>query len=445
MTGSVRVLSQSPMSGLQWGVVVYCILLNALDGFDVLSISFAAPGIAVEWNIDRAALGLVLSMELIGMAVGSILLGSAADRYGRRPLILSCLVIMSSGMFLASTAESVEMLSAYRLFTGLGIGGMLAATNAMTAEFSNDKRRNTAVVFMATGYPLGAIIGGSIAAQLLAMFDWRAVFVFGGVATAAFLPLVWLFVPESIDFLVQRRPRDALQRINRTLQRMKRAPLDALPPPPAQSAARRPSLFAGGLATTTILLTFAYFTHIMTFYFILKWIPKIVVDMGYAPAAAAGVLVWANVGGATGSILLGLASQRAPVRGLVVGALVIATVMVAVFGRAQTDLAGLALISACAGFFINSAIVGLYAIFAASFPTELRASGTGFVIGVGRGGAALGPVVAGLLFAQGYGLPTVSLAMAAGSALAAVALTVLIMTMRRQSVSVDAGAPPVQR
>ena len=127
-------LDRAPMGRTQIAAIMLCVALNALDGFDVLAISFASPGIAAEWGIDRAALGLVLSMELIGMAVGSILLGSMADRVGRRPTVLLCLVVMASGMLAATTAQNVPSLSLFRLFTGLGIGGMLACTNAMVAE-----------------------------------------------------------------------------------------------------------------------------------------------------------------------------------------------------------------------------------------------------------------------------------------------------------------------
>ena len=154
MTGDPRqVLADEPMGGVQVTAVTLCILLCALDGFDVLSISFASPGIAVEWGINRAALGIVLSMELIGMALGSIIVGPLADQAGRRPPILVCLVVMSSGMYLASIASSVEMLSVARFYTGLGIGGMLATINAMAAEFANARHRNLAVSLMATGLP----------------------------------------------------------------------------------------------------------------------------------------------------------------------------------------------------------------------------------------------------------------------------------------------------
>ncbi|MCK5746781.1 MAG: MFS transporter, partial [Oricola sp.] len=120
-----EILAQSPMGLFQMVAVGMCVLLNALDGFDVLSISFAAPGIAEEWGIDRGALGIVLSMELIGMAIGSMVLGGVADSIGRRPTILACLGVMGVGMALAATANGITVLSIYRFATGLGIGGVL--------------------------------------------------------------------------------------------------------------------------------------------------------------------------------------------------------------------------------------------------------------------------------------------------------------------------------
>ncbi|MEJ2455644.1 MAG: MFS transporter [Candidatus Thiodiazotropha sp.] len=428
MTNDPReLIDSSPMSKWQLSAIVLCVLLVSLDGFDVLSISFAAPGIAREWGIDRAGLGIVLSMELIGMGVGAFILGHLADRFGRRPTILFSLAVMSSGMYLASIASSVVMLSTIRLVTGLGIGGILASVNAMAAEFSNRRCRNLSVSLMAAGYPLGVIIGGSIASLLLASFDWRAVFLFGAILTLVFLPLAWLLMPESISYLMHKRPAGALQRINRCLKRMGHAAIESLPPEPAeQPHTSMTRLFRPDLMRITLLLSVAYFTHIMTFYYLIKWIPKLVVDMGFSPALSGSVLVWANVGGVSGAVLLGLLSRRYPVRSLVIGSLVCAAMMVAVFGTGQSTLTQLSLVAAVAGFFTNAAIVGMYALFAQAFPTEVRAGGTGFVIGAGRGGAVLGPVIAGFLFESGQGgLLMVSMLMAVGSLIAAVALFVL--------------------
>jgi benzoate transport len=425
MTNDPReLIDRSPMSKWQISAITLCIFLISLDGFDVLSISFAAPGIAKEWGIDRAALGIVLSMELIGMGFGAFTLGHLADRIGRRPTILLSLVMMTIGMYLASVASSVIMLSLVRLFTGLGIGGILASVNAMVAEFSNARSRNLSVSLMAAGYPMGVIIGGSVASLLLASFDWRSVFLFGAVITLIFIPIAWLLMPESISYLMHKRPTGALQRINRTLERMGHHAIAALPAPPAKPVhTHMGRLFKPDMIRTTVLLSVAYFTHIMTFYYIIKWIPKLVVDMGFSPALSGSVLVWANVGGVLGAVLLGMLTRRYPVRILVVGALLSAAVMVAVFGTGQTTLPQLSLVAGVAGFFINAAIVGMYALFAQSFPTEVRAGGTGFVIGIGRGGAVMGPVIAGFLFESGQGsLLMVSVIMAAGSLIAAIAL-----------------------
>jgi MFS family permease len=174
-----------------------------------------------------------------------------------------------------------------------------------------------------------------------------------------------------------------------------------------------------------VLLTLAYFLHITTFYFILKWVPKIVADMGFTRSSAAGVLVWANVGGAAGGVVLGLLSLRFGLKYLTMLVLVISTIMLAVFGHGQADLAQLSLICAIAGFFTNAGVVGLYGIFAQAFPTHVRATGTGFAIGVGRAGAFISPIIAGYLFRSGYGLEFVAIAMGAGSLVAALALWLL--------------------
>ncbi|QQN73543.1 MFS transporter [Croceicoccus sp. YJ47] len=415
------------MSRFQWSVVAIMVGLLALDGFDVLSISFASPGIAADWGIDRAALGIVLSMELVGMSFGAIIFGRLADGLGRRGVILACLCIVSFGMFGASSANGVYPLCAWRVLTGLGLGGVLAATNAATAEVANGRFRALCIVLMAAGYPLGNVIGGSVAAQLLAFYDWRAIFQFGAVVSLLFIPVVWFGAPESINFLMHKRPPDALLKINAILARMKKPAIGALPPPDAER--ERPgfkTLLSGSHLLPTAALTFVYFAHIMTFYFILKWIPKIVADMGFAPSSAATVLVWASVGGLLGSVTLGLLTLRVRVFWLTVLAMLLSAAAVVWFGQIRSDLAELSMAAAIAGFVTNAGVVGIYAVVANAFPTEFRASGTGVVIGFGRGGSALAPALAGFLFSAGYGLGSVALLMALGSLMGAVVLTLVV-------------------
>src|SRR4051812_44322000 len=209
-------LANAPMSALQILAVAVTVGLTALDGFDVLSISFASPGIAAEWGIDRAALGIVLSMELFGMAAGALVLGSLADRMGRRPTMLACLVLMTGGMFMVTGVKQIAGLELWRFTTGLGIGGLLATANAVAAEFSNLRHRNLSVALMAVGYPVGAVAGGSVVKILLHDHDWRAGFYFGGCMTTLCIPLVLFVIPESVHWLPQKKAAERPPRIQKT-------------------------------------------------------------------------------------------------------------------------------------------------------------------------------------------------------------------------------------
>ena len=414
------------MSPLQVLIVGLMIALNALDGFDVTAISYASPGISKEWSLPQGGLGIVLSMELIGMAFGSIVIGNLADRVGRKPTMLLCLAFMSVGMLMATTAGNPTALSVWRVITGLGIGGMLAAINAVSSEFANDKRKHMSVALMTIGYPLGAVFGGLGAARLLQTYDWRSVFYLGAIATVALIPVVAFVIPESVHWLARKQPSGALEKINKAMARMGHPPVAALPVmSPAARAQSAGDIFGPAMLATTVLVTLAYFFHIVTFYYIIKWVPKIVVDMGFVASSSARVLMWTNVGGATGGAIFGFLTLRYNVKMLTVAALVVSTVAVSVFGTAPADLQTLIIICAFCGFFINAGIVGLYAIIAQAFPTHVRASGTGFAIGAGRGGSVLAPIVAGFLFQYGFSLPTVSFALGAGSIIGAVMLLLL--------------------
>jgi benzoate transport len=418
-------LAAGPMSRTQVAVVAITIGLCALDGFDVLSIGFAAPGIAREWGIDLAELGIVLSMELVGMVIGSLFVGALADRAGRRGTMLGCLAIMAFGMAMASGAGSVEALSAWRVITGLGVGGMIPTLNAVATEFASTKRRDLSVALMSCGYPVGVIVGGSIAALLLRDGHWRYVFGLGALMCAAMIPIIARVVPESVAWLCQQQPARALERVNRSLARLGYAAVAALPPATRDRRVPLAEIFGPALRASTILTTLAYFLHITTYYFVLKWVPKLVVDMGYSQAAGAGVLVWANVGSVCGGSLVGLLARRAGIKSLTMACMLAAAAMVTVFGRGWSNLLQLSLVCALTGFCAHGAVVGLFAILARCFPTATRATGTGFAIGIGRGGAVVTLIISGFLMRAGLGLPLIALLMGTGSLLAALALSLL--------------------
>ncbi|MFM2301056.1 MAG: hypothetical protein RLZZ84_792 [Pseudomonadota bacterium] len=419
-----QVIDDERMSVRQWIAVLITIGLNALDGFDVLSSAFAGPGIKQEWHLGPDGLGAVLSMELLGMGVGSLLLGGAADKYGRRPTILACLMFMGLGMFMATTAHSPQTLSIWRVLTGLGIGGMLAATNAVVFELSNRKSRSFAQAVMVIGYPLGAFVGGMIAAALLKTHDWRAVFMFGGIVTAVFIPLVVLFVPETPAFLGQARPAGALEKANRILARFGHSQLDQLPRAVDRvGKSGLADIFKPDYLRTTMVLSLGYAAHALTFYYVLKMTPAILSDpafagMHFTKPEGASVLAYANLGGALGGATFGWFMHKFGTKRSTLAALAATVLTIVYFGMGQTTLSGWIMTVIISQFASNAAVVGFYSAFASSYPTHAKATGTGFALSVGRGGAALSPYLAGLLFSNQIGLMNVSLVMAAGSLIA---------------------------
>jgi len=299
------------------------------------------------------------------------------------------------------------------------------------AEASNARRRMLAVALMSSGYPMGAVLGGAVASELLVTDSWRAIFDFGALVTASCLPLAWWLVPESIEFLLGRGRSEDLAKVDRIMGRLGHTGLRYQPPQVARlRSSPMGALWRGPMARTTILLVIAYFGHIVTFYFLAKWIPKVVVDMGFAASSAGGVLVWTNVGGASGALLFSALVSWFDARKLTVAFLLLSSVAVILFGNSPANLAHLSIVAGLAGFATNAVIIGIYALTAASYPAELRASGTGTVIGTGRGGAALGPIASGFLFAAGWSLPSVAVTMALGSLVAAIALLVLLNSQR---------------
>jgi benzoate transport len=434
------IIDETPMVTRQWIVVILMVLLNALDGFDVLSSAFASPGISKEWGIPRSELGLVLSAELVGMGFGSVLLGGVADRYGRKLTMLACLVIMAGGMFLASVANAVAPMVAFRFITGIGIGGMLAATNAVTAESSNSKYRKAAIGAYVAGYPLGAIIGGIAASEwLLPDFGWRSVFVFGAVVTAVLIPIVMLVMPETAAYLASK---ENLAGVNKTLAAFGKPAIVSLPPAVADNAKPKVTdiLSNAKLRPVTLLLAFGYMFHTITFYYILKFAVQIVADYppGYPPSVAATVLTWANVGGFLGSLLFGFVMARLGVRWPTALMLLIGAGAVVLFGLGRSTLDGWQWATMLTGFFTNAAISGYYAAFARGFPAHARATGTGFVLGIGRLGAAGSPIIAGALFTWlgNDQLLTVSVIMAMGSI---ASLLLFLMLPERDGDDVVAG------
>lgn len=398
-------VDNGPMSRFQWLAIGICIVLNMIDGFDVLVMAFTAASVSAEWSLTGAQIGLLLSAGLFGMAAGSLFIAPWADRFGRRPLILFCLVVSGVGMLLSSMSQTPLQLALLRGLTGLGIGGILASSNVIASEYASKRWRGLAVSLQSTGYALGATLGGLLAVWLLTHWGWRSVFLFGGVVTLLVVPLVLLWLPESLDFLLASRPNNALQRINRLARRLGQPALAQMPAPVVKQAGAPTGLgrlLSPSMRRTTLLIWLLFFLVMFGFYFIMSWTPKLLVAAGLSAqqGITGGVLL--SVGGIFGAALIGGLASRWPLaRVLSVFMLITAGLLVLFVGSGSSIAAALGL-GLLIGLFSNGCVAGLYALSPVVYDASVRATGVGWGIGIGRIGAILSPIVAGFLLDGGW-------------------------------------------
>ncbi len=425
MLAAPAISDSLPITRLQYATILVCFLMNMLDGMDVMVISYTAPAIAKEWSIMPTDLGLVFSVGLLGMAVGAMFLASQADIIGRRRMILLSAVLMGSCVLATQYVQSVPMLVLARFVSGLGIGSMLATTATLTAEYAPPRTKDFWVSLAISGYPIGAVLSGMVAARIIPEYGWRIMFLTAGLSTLATLPIIYFFLSESLDFLLKSRPKNALLKANQILQKMGNAILTELPATQTDtSKAVVRELFVGNRRTATLLLWAALFLSFATLYFLTMWIPKLASNAGLALNLAIYAGTVFNLGAFFGIITQGYLSARLGLQRVICGFLIATALLMVGFGFSSGSVWVLVLFGLI-GFGVQGGFVGMYSLAAKLYPTRIRATGVGWAVGAGRIGAVVGPLVGGILIGLGWSLSANFIAFAVPALLAGL-ITLLI-------------------
>ncbi|WP_019986761.1 MFS transporter [Rudanella lutea] len=399
-------IDQRPISRLQYATVWICFLMNMLDGMDVMVISYAAPAIAKSWNVRPEALGAVFSSGLFGMTAGALFMAPYADKIGRKAMIMLSALIMGVSIYLTALSTGIGHLIIYRFISGLGIGCMLASTAALASEYTPHKTRDFWVSFVIAGYPVGAVLSGLVAARVIPDLGWQSIFEIAGVATFVTLPLIGLFLTESLEFYLKSQPAGALEKANSILTRMGQPTYSQLPAKPARQAVIPvKSLLANDYKVPTIQLWSALFLAFATLYFLTSWIPKLATNAGLSMKLAIYAGTVFNVGAFFGITIQGYFSSRFGLK-RTIGLYLIMTGVVMIAFRFFMGSDTLLLVFGLLGFGIQGGFVGLYAVAARMYPTEFRTTGVGWAIGMGRLGGIIGPAVGGILIGMGLSMVT---------------------------------------
>lgn len=358
--------------------VALCFAINMADGVDVTILSFIAPRIQQDWGIGPEVMGTLFSAGLLGMAIGGMFIAPQADKYGRRKVILVALALMTLGMLASGFAQTVTQLFTLRVIVGAGIGTVLAAMAALASESAPDRHRNLAVGLVQAGYPFAAVFTGLLTAQLLPIYGWHALLIGAGVITIFLFPLAWKLLTDAVP-----QGEDGE---------------DAVP-------GGVKSLFSLKLRSRTIALWGAVFFGLMVLYFITSWITKLAIAAGLSETNGiyAGALY--NLGAFIGTVSMSVLAVRVPLGKLVPVMLVGAAGAMLWFGSVPMSVPATMLNAFLIGVLLQGGYNGVWPLAASTYPSQVRATGIGWAIGIGRSGAIVGPYMGGQLMAANVSSP----------------------------------------
>jgi MFS transporter, AAHS family, 4-hydroxybenzoate transporter len=416
------VVDRRPYTAFQLRVLLLCAAVIFLEGFDAQAVGYVAPSIAKALHLAPGALGPVFSAGLFGLVVGAMFIAPLADRVGRRRIIIASTTIFGLLSLATLVADSVPTLIAVRFLTGVGLGGAMPNAIALTSEYSPHRRNGFLVMAMFAGFSLGSAGGGLVAAWFIRDFGWTSIFVVGGLLPLLLAPLLVVALPESIRFLAldpSTRP-DAL----RLLQRIDPALADhtnlrSSASAPAMSVS---ALFADGRAVGTLLLWLVFAMSLLDINLVSSWLPTALNAGGASLERSALTLSIFQFGGIAGTFALASVVDRVRPGFLLTGAYALGAVSIGLIAGADPREASILIFAALAGFGIVGGQITANAIAAMFYPTPIRATGVGWALGVGRFGSIVGPLVGGLLLAEGVApsrlflfsvVPTVVAALAA--------------------------------
>jgi MFS transporter, AAHS family, 4-hydroxybenzoate transporter len=428
-----QVIDGRRFGAFQWSVAIWCAALVTLDGFDNGAIGYVAPVIAHAWGIAVPAFGPVFGAGLFGLMLGALGSGPLADRYGRRLVVLVSTLVFAVFALATAVAQSIDQLYVLRFLTGLGVGGLMPNSIALTAEYAPRRIRSTVIAIMFLGFPLGAGSGGFLGAQLIPIFGWQSLFILGGLLPLVLLPIAIYVLPESIRFLVTHGAHPA--RIAALLNRLG-GTAEFNGSENFVIAERRlhgftvRHLLNEGRAVNTVLLWITFFCNLLVIYYLNSWLPTVLTDAGVPLASAlrlAGTVSW---GGIASTLILGPVVDRYGAPGIVTALYLFAALFIFAIGLSGANVVLLTVTIAGCGMCVIGGQSFINVLSAVLYPTSIRSTGVGWALGVGRVGAIVGPVVGGMLLAEHFRPRNLFFTIAVPALISAAAMFLLRVRLR---------------
>ncbi|WP_428374255.1 MFS transporter [Lichenicoccus sp.] len=397
-----RVLDEAPVGRLMVRVGLLCGLVALLDGTDTTSIGVTASLILDELGLSPGHLGPIFSSALLGAMLGAATFGSLADRLGRKSMLLVATALFSVFTAMTALAGSFSALLIIRFLLGIGLGGAAPCFIALTSEYAPKSHRRLITGLIWTAFPFGVILGAMVNAYLLAHSSWHAVFFFGGALPLAACVAVALWLPESLRFLLVKRPdSEEIGRIMRhvapTLPPMARIVGSEL-----KSEGPATGLFHGGRTLETVPLWLAFMAAFGMTAATFFWSPILLHGHGISlPKASLIVGVGGGVGSLFGAAGAGRLMEKFGSETILATTFLLATLTTATLGYAARFPVPMVLdVLANAVLMAGISTAGMLALSAGLYPTAIRSTGVGWAMGAGRLGEVIMPLLIGALMVR---------------------------------------------
>jgi AAHS family 4-hydroxybenzoate transporter-like MFS transporter len=394
------VIEERSLGWGQWRLMLLCLLIVCFDGFDAQIMGYTAPALVEDMHISRQILGPVISSGLFGLMLGALVLGTLGDRIGRRRVILLSAIILGVFSTLTAFAQSVPQIAVLRFLTGIGLGGAMPGAIALVSEYMPKRRRGMMVALTVCGFAIGPAIGGFVAGGLIHAYGWRAMFLAGGVIPLLLVPVLAALLPQSARDLIRRgAPAPAIAKALEKVFLGAHFPRDATYD---HEEKRLPNtaigeIFKDNRAAGTLLLWLAIFLNLVGINLQTNWLPLIITDLGFPMQQAITATAMFHVGGALGGLVLARLFNRFDLVRATATIGVVAGLAVIMIGFGGTTLLALRITIFFAGLFVVGGQSALNALSGLYYPNHIRSTGSGWALGIGRLGAAIGPTVGSAL------------------------------------------------
>ncbi|PTV59093.1 MULTISPECIES: MFS transporter [Pseudomonas] len=421
-------INQQPLSRYQWRVVLLCFLIVFLDGLDTAAMGFIAPALSQEWGIDRASLGPVMSAALIGMVFGALGSGPLADRFGRKGVLVGAVLVFGGFSLASAYASNVDQLLVLRFLTGLGLGAGMPNATTLLSEYTPERLKSLLVTSMFCGFNLGMAGGGFISAKMIPAYGWHSLLVIGGVLPLLLALVLMVWLPESARFLVVRnRGTDKVRKTLSPIAPQVVAEAGSFSVPEQKAVAARnvfAVIFSGTYGLGTVLLWLTYFMGLVIVYLLTSWLPTLMRDSGASMEQAAFIGALFQFGGVLSAVGVGWAMDRFNPHKVIGIFYLLAGVFAYAVGQSLGNITVLATLVLVAGMCVNGAQSAMPSLAARFYPTQGRATGVSWMLGIGRFGAILGAWSGATLLGLGWNFEQVLTALLVPAALATVGVVV---------------------